>query len=56
MALTLVSGTALAAGEFANNRRLAEIIHGPNVTRSVSEGVVTVRPRLRSLKLRYFDA
>ncbi len=26
---------------------LAEIIHGPNVTRSVSEGVVTVRPRLR---------
>ena len=26
---------------------LAGIIHGPNVTRCVSEGVVTVRPRLR---------
>ena len=26
---------------------LAEIIHGTTLTRSVSEGVVTVRPRLR---------
>ncbi len=45
MALTLESSTTLARCYSPMNRGLAEIIHGSNVTRSVSEAVVTIRPR-----------
>ena len=37
-----------------SGRALAWMIHGRILTRSASEGVVKVRPRLRFLKLRIF--